>query len=96
MHFNYRATAHFMARQFVRLAWSSTQQKWTTTGALIGLAFALMLPGFGVASAGGGIAGWVIAVPFFMLLFGLAGNRYGLGREKAALLRQAQNGVRQE
>jgi hypothetical protein len=55
-----------------------------------------MLPGFGVARAGGGIAGWAIAVPLFMLLFGLAGNRYGVGREKATLLRQAQNGSGQD
>jgi len=88
MRIDYRATVHFMACQFVQLAWTTTQQKWTTAGALIGLTLSLMLPGFGVASAGGGIAGWKIAIPLLMLLFGLAGNRFGVGREKTALLRR--------
>lgn len=96
MQFNYRTTGRFMRRQFVRLAWTTTQQKWTTRGALIGLAFALMLPGFGVASAGGGISGWIVDVPLFTLLFGLAGNRFGVGREKATLLRQMQTEQRQD
>lgn len=82
MQFNYRAIGRFMRRQLVRLAWTTTQQKWTTRGALFGLAFALLLPGFGVASAGGGVAGWMVAIPLFMLLFGLAGNRFGVGREQ--------------
>ena len=89
MQLSYRATARFLHRHFIRLAWTTTQQRWTTVGALFGLIFALFLPGFGIASAGRGLAGWIVAVPLFVLLFGLAGNRFGIAREKAAALRKA-------
>ncbi len=90
MQFNGNAVGRFIVRKFVRLAWTTTQQKCTTIGALVGFAFSMLLPGFGLASAGSGIAGWVIAVPLLTVLFGLAGNRVGIGREKAALVRKVQ------
>lgn len=90
MQFDYYAIGRFIARQFVRFGWTTTQQKCTTTGALGGFVFSLLLPGFGLASGRGGIAGWMVAIPLLTALFGLAGNRVGVGREKAALLRQAQ------
>lgn len=90
MQFDKRAVAHFLTHQFVRLAWTTTQQKFTTSGAIVGFVFSLMLPGFGLVSGGGGIAGWMVAIPLLTVLFGLAGNRIGLGREKASLMRQAQ------
>jgi hypothetical protein len=31
MQLNYRATARFMRRQIIRMAWTTTQQKWTTS-----------------------------------------------------------------
>jgi uncharacterized membrane protein len=96
MQLNYRATARFMSRRFVRLAWTTTQQKWTTTGSLVGLVFSMMLPGFGLASGGGGMAGWIVAIPLFMVVFGLAGNRIGIGREKATLMRQTQTDARRD
>lgn len=96
MEFNRHAIGRFMARQFVRLAWTTTQQKCTTTGALVGFVFSILLPGFGLAMAGGGIAGWIVAIPLFTVLFGLVGNRIGVGREKAALMRKVQAKSRQD
>lgn len=89
MKFDYRAVARFMARQFVRLAWTTTQQKWTTSFITAGLALATMvMPGLGIAVFGTAFAGWWFAVFIFTLFFGLVGNRVGVGREKATLLRQ--------
>ena len=96
MQFYYRATAHFMARQFVRLAWTTTQQKWTTSFVVAGLALAtLMMPRFGIAVFGTAFAGWWFAVCIMTLFFGLVGNRVGVGRKKATLLRQTQTDTRQ-
>lgn len=96
MQFDYRATAHFMARQFVRLAWTTTQQKWTTSFIIGGLALATMvMPGLGIAVFGTAFAGWWFAVFIMTLFFGLVGNRVGVGREKATLLRRTQTDARQ-
>ena len=97
MQFDYRATARFMARQSVRLAWTTTQQKWTTSFFVVGLTLAtLVMPGFGIAVFGTAFAGWWFAVFIMTLFFGLVGNRVGVGREKATLLRQTQTDARQD
>ncbi|KEQ08057.1 hypothetical protein [Pseudorhizobium pelagicum] len=97
MQFDYRATARFMARQSVRLAWTTTQQKWTTSFVVVGLTLAtLVMPGFGIAVFGTAFAGWWFAVFIMTLFFGLVGNRVGVGREKATLLRQTQTDARQD
>lgn len=97
MQFNYRATARFMARQFVRLAWTTTQQKWTTSFVVAGLIVAtLVMPSLGIAIFGTAFAGWWLAVFIMTLFFGLVGNRVGVGREKASLLRQTQTSARQD
>lgn len=89
MQFDYRATTRFMARQFVRLAWTTIQQKWTTSFVVTGLALAtMMMPGLGIAVFGTAFAGWWLAVSVMTLFFGLVGNRVGVGREKASLVRQ--------
>lgn len=92
MQLDYRATARFMARQFVRLAWTTTQQKWTTSFIIGGLSLAtLIMPGLGIAAFGTAFAGWWLAVFVTTVFFGLVGNRVGVGREKAALVRQSQD-----
>ena len=97
MQFDYRATARFMARQSVRLAWTTTQQKWTTSFVVVGLTLAtLVMPGFGIVVFGMAFAGWWFAVFIMTLFFGLVGNRVGVGREKATLLRQTQTDARQD
>lgn len=89
MQLNYRATARFMFRHFVRLAWTTTQQKWTTAFVMAGLALAtIAMPRIGIAIFGTAFAGWWFAVLLMALFFGLVGNRVGVGREKATLLRQ--------
>ncbi len=97
MQFDYRATARFMARQFIRLAWTTTQQKWTTSSIIGGLVLAsLAMPALGIAVFGTAFAGWWLAVFIMTVFFGLVGNRVGVGREKATLLRKAQVDVRQD
>lgn len=97
MQFDYRATARFMARHSVRLAWTTTQQKWTTSFVIGGLALATMvMPRLGIAVFGTAFAGWWFAVFIMMLFFGLVGNRVGVGREKATLLRGTQPDTRQD
>ncbi|UXT48166.1 hypothetical protein FY136_02550 [Agrobacterium tumefaciens] len=89
MQFDYRASARFMARQFVRLAWTSTQQKWTTSFIVAGLVLAsTVMPGLGIAVFGTAFAGWWFAVFLMTVFFGLIGNRVGIGREKATIKRQ--------
>lgn len=86
-----------MARQFVRLAWTTTQQKWTTSFIIAGLVLASMImPGLGIAVFGTAFAGWWLAVFITTVFFGLVGNRVGVGREKATLMRQAQADARQD
>jgi hypothetical protein len=97
MQFNYRATARFMFRHFVRVAWTTTQQKWTTASVIAGLVLATMvMPGLGIAVFGTAFAGWWLAVFVMTIFFGLIGNRVGVGREKATLMRQAQVDARQD
>lgn len=97
MQLKYRATAQFMRRQIIRMAWTTTQQKWTTSFVGGGLALAsLLMPPFGIAVFGTAFAGWWLAVFIMTVFFGLVGNRVGLGREKATLMRQAQIDARQD
>ncbi|MDQ0455162.1 hypothetical protein [Rhizobium paknamense] len=97
MQFNYRATARLIARHAVRLAWTTTQQKWTTSFGLAGLVLATMVtPSFGIVAFGTAFAGWWLAVFVITLLFGLMGNRVGVGREKATMVHQAQTSARQD
>jgi hypothetical protein len=86
-----------MHRQFVRFAWTSTQQKWTTAFILAGVALAsIMMPGLGIAVFGTAFAGWWLAVLVMTVFFGLVGNRVGVGREHAKLLRQRQTDGRRD
>ncbi|NRQ13486.1 hypothetical protein [Ensifer sesbaniae] len=88
MKFNFRARARLMSRLFVRLAWTTTQQKWTTSFVLAGMVLATMVtPGLGIAVFGTAFAGWWLAVFLATVFFGLLGNRVGVGREKARILR---------
>ncbi|CDZ66615.1 Hypothetical protein NGAL_HAMBI2605_48910 [Neorhizobium galegae bv. orientalis] len=97
MQLNYRASARIMARQLVRLAWTTTQQKWTTSFIVVGLALATVaMPRLGIAVFGTAFAGWGVAVFVMTVFFGLVGNRVGVGREKAALLRQSRNNAQQD
>lgn len=97
MQLDYRATARFMTRKFVRLAWTTTQQKWTTSFAIAGLTLStLLMPGVGIVVFGTAFAGWWLAVFIMTLLFGLFGNRVGVGREKAILMRRTQADARQK
>lgn len=84
MQFDYRATALFMRRHFIRRAWTTS----FFAGGL-GLASVLMPP-LGIAVFGTAFAGWWLAVFVMTVFFGLVGNRFGVEREKAALLRQTQ------
>ncbi|MFS2326421.1 hypothetical protein U2P60_13565 [Brucella sp. H1_1004] len=89
MRFDFSATARFMRRQFIRRAWTTTQQKWTTSFVILGLTLAtLVVPPFGIAVFGTAFAGWGAGVIILTLFFGLVGNRFGLEREKASLLRE--------
>ena len=92
MQLNYRRATRFLGRQFVRLAWTTTQQKWTTAGicaaTITTIAF---VPNLGIAIFGTAFAGWWVVLFVTAMLGGLAGNRVGVGREKAALLRQTES-----
>ncbi|MBX5172611.1 hypothetical protein HJB84_22525 [Rhizobium sp. NZLR1b] len=89
MEFNYRATARFMCRQVIRLVWTTSQQKWTTSFLLAGMTLAaILMPPFGIVVFGTAFAGWWFAVLVMTVFFGLVGNRVGVGREKAAIKRQ--------
>lgn len=91
MKFEYGRTARFMRRQFVRHAWTTTQQKWTTSFIFGGLLIAtIAVPPLGIAVFGTAFAGWWLTVFLMTLFFGLVGNRVGIGRERAALLRETQ------
>lgn len=89
MRFDFTGTARFMRRRFVRHAWTTTQQRWTTSFAVGGLVLAtIVMPSFGIAVFGTAFAGWWLAVFIMTVFFGLLGNRLGVGREKATLQRQ--------
>ncbi len=95
MQFSYRATARFMLRQFVRLAWTSTQQKWTTSFVLAGVTLAtIVMPRLGIAVFGTAFAGWWLAVFVMTVFLGLVGNRLGVGRDMAIQKRQTQTDKR--
>lgn len=97
MQLNYRATARFMRRQIIRMTWTTTQQKWTTSFVGGGLALAsLLMPPFGIAVFGTAFAGWWLAVFILTVFLGLVGNRVGVGREKASLLRQSKASARHD
>lgn len=86
MKLNYAAAARLLRRLFMRHAWRTTQQKWTTSFALGGLLLAsVAMPSFGIAVFGTAFAGWWAAVFLVSLVSGLIGNRVGIGREKAVL-----------
>ncbi|TBG15989.1 hypothetical protein [Rhizobium leguminosarum] len=86
---NYAASARFLRRRFVRHAWTTTQQKWTTSFVVVGLLVAsAVMPTFGIAVFGTAFAGWWLAVSLLTVFFGLLGNRAGIGLEKAALQRK--------
>ncbi len=87
MQFNCRAIAVFMHRQFVRRAWTTTRQQWTTSFVFggLGLACVLMSP-LGIAVFGTDFARWWLAVFVVAVFFGLVGNRFGVERETAALI----------
>ncbi|WFS02401.1 hypothetical protein [Rhizobium tumorigenes] len=92
MTFDYRGTARWMRQHFIQHAWTTTQQKWTTGGVVAGLTVAtIVMPPLGIAVSGTAFAGWWLAVFVMTILFGLFGNRLGVGREKAELVRQAQS-----
>jgi hypothetical protein len=85
-----------MRRQALRRAWTTTQQRWTTSFVIGGLVLAtLVTPSFGIAVFGTAFAGWWVAVALLAVFSGLVGNRIGIGREKAAMERKgAESGVR--
>ncbi|TPM33561.1 hypothetical protein FJ955_02085 [Mesorhizobium sp. B2-2-2] len=60
------------------------ETKWSIAGAVTGLIFGLIFGGVGVAAFGGalGLSGFIA----FPLLFGIVGNRYGIERDRKALL----------
>ena len=90
MTFNYTVTARWMRQRFIRHAWTTTQQKWTTSFVIGGLILAtIVMPPFGIAVFGTAFAGWWFAVFLMTLVCGLVGNRFGIGREQNALKRTA-------
>lgn len=90
MSISYASAGRFLRRQLYRLSWSTTQRRWTTGAAIAGFAIAaIYVPGLGIASGGGAFAGWWLVVGVVTLLFALIGNRLGIGREKAELIREA-------
>ncbi|OBY05976.1 hypothetical protein BAE36_17390 [Rhizobium leguminosarum bv. trifolii] len=91
MQLDYRAASHLMFRMFVRFAWRTAQRRWTTIG--VGAALILtsaFIPNLGIAIFGTAFAGWWVVLGVMALLGGLAGNRVGIGREKATLIRQSE------
>ncbi|MCZ8041676.1 MAG: hypothetical protein O9330_04300 [Beijerinckiaceae bacterium] len=53
----------------------------------------IAVPPLGIAVFGTAFAGWWFAVFLMTLFSGLIGNRFGIGREKAAAIRQTQIGT---
>ena len=90
MTFDFKAAAGKLRELAVRRFWTTPQQRWTTGFAIGGLALAsLVMPPFGVAVFGGAFAGWGLAVVLVAVFCGLVGNRIGIGREKAEIVKQA-------
>ncbi len=97
MNFDFKETAQMMCAKFVRHAWTTTQQRWTTSFLAAGLIVAtIIMPSFGIAVFGTAFAGWWLAVFFMTGVCGLVGNRVGIGRERASLLRHSEHGGRPE
>lgn len=91
MQFDYRAASLFMFRMFVRFAWRTAQRRWTAIGVAVALFLTTaFIPSLGIAIFGTAFAGWWIVLGVMALLGGLAGNRVGIGREKATLIRQSE------
>ena len=89
MRFDYAATARWMRQRFVRHAWTTSQQKWTTSFALGGMVLATMItPGFGIAVFGTAFAGWWAAVVLITIFSGLFGRHLSLSRSHAKLVKQ--------
>lgn len=57
----------------------SIERRWTTVGVIAGVVFSFFIGGIGVAMGGSAFAlwGWL----FFGAIFGLIGNRIGVGRQ---------------
>ena len=91
MKFDYTVTARWMRQRLIRHAWTTTQQKWTTSFVVGGLILAtVVMPPLGIAVFGTAFAGWWFAVFLMTLVCGLVGNRFGIGRERAALKKMSQ------
>lgn len=85
MKFDYRATARFMRVRLIEKAWTTSQQKWTSSCALGGLILTtLLMPPLGISVLGTAFAGWWLGVFVLTIFCGLVGNRIGIGKEKAA------------
>jgi len=94
MKFDLTATSRLLRGRFVRHAWTTSRQKRVTTGVVFGMIVALLLPGFGIAALGGAIAGWLIALPLFAVLGGLAGGHFATRNELGVLKRQVERDKR--
>ncbi|AIC28136.1 hypothetical protein IE4771_CH03042 [Rhizobium etli bv. mimosae str. IE4771] len=76
---------------FVRFAWRTAQRRWTTIRVAVALILTTaFIPSLGIAIFGTAFAGWWVVLGVMALLGGLAGNRVGIGREKATLIRQSE------
>lgn len=90
MRFQFRRVSSWFKRMFIRHAWRTSQQKWTTSFVVAGFAIAsLFMPGLGIAIFGTAFAGWWLAVLIVTVIFGMTGNRIGIGREKAEMQRRS-------
>ena len=86
MKFDYTETRRSAWRLLMRLCWTTTHQKWTTSFIVAGLAIAVcFVPRLGIAVFGTAFAGWWLTVLLVTVFFGLVGSRVGIGREKSAL-----------
>ncbi|RVD37110.1 hypothetical protein EN742_20965 [Mesorhizobium sp. M4A.F.Ca.ET.020.02.1.1] len=91
MNQNFQTALRIVRNRFIRHAWTSTQQRWTTSFVVAGLILAtIVMPSFGIAVFGTAFAGWWLAVFIMTGVCGLVGNRVGIGREKARMMRQAE------
>ncbi|MCR4520977.1 MULTISPECIES: hypothetical protein [Bosea] len=91
MKFDYTVTARWMRQRFVRHAWTTSQQKWTTSCAIGGLVLATMVtPGFGIAVFGTAFAGWWVAVILITIFSGLFGRHLSLSRSHSKLVKQVE------
>jgi amino acid transporter len=90
MNFDFKATAQLMLQRAIHHFWATPQQRWTTGSVIAGVVLAsIFMPAFGIAVFGTAFAGSGIAVVVVTVFFGLVGNRIGIGREKAEMMRQS-------